>query len=353
MRKVFVSSVITDYAPYRKTARQAIALMGYQPVLAEDFGPRDYSPEAACLTEVAQADVYLLLLGSRYGFETAEGLSVTQAEFRQAIKMRRPVLALVEQAEMEPAQRAFCDEVENYTAGFYRGSYASPDEAKDEIIRALRQLENRFDAAPEADFDDRVTKATEATSNNWGRFAHQGARLSCAWWPQPLLDIDLRDIDRHLDAYFDTLCDAGLATKRRGYEAVTGKAHTGIRTEKTTAFFFEDGLVMVQSDPTAEGSDLTSMAFSFVPPSNVKRFAMAGARLFTETGAWCQIRLDGLDGKNFTELPADTRGGVRIPMHGDNSAMHNQLLIPYTIERFEQTLDRAIGRFERIFSQRL
>lgn len=210
MRKVFVSSVITAYAPYREAARQAIDLMGYQPVLAEDFGPRDYSPESACLTEVAHAGVYLLLLGSRYGFETAEGLSVTQAEFRQAVKMRRPVLALVERAEMEPAQRAFCDEVENYKAGFYRGSYASPDEAKHEIIRALRQLGNRFDAASEADFDGRLTQSAEATTNHWGRFTNQGARLRCAWWPQPVLDIDLRDIDRNLDTYFDTLCDAGL-----------------------------------------------------------------------------------------------------------------------------------------------
>lgn len=141
--------------------------------------------------------------------------------------------------------------------------------------------------------------------------------------------------------------------KRRGYEPITGKAHTGIRTENTTAFFFEDGLIVVESDPTAEGSDLTSMAFSFVPPSKVKQLALAGSGLFAETGAWCQIRLDGLDGKNFAELPADTRGGVRIPLHGDNSAMHKQLLIPYTIERFEQTLDRAVGRFERFFSQRL
>lgn len=353
MQKVFVSSVITDYAPYRETARQAIALMDYQPVLAEDFGPRDYSPEAACLTEVAQADVYLLLLGSRYGFKTAEGLSVTQAEFRQAVKMRRPVLALVEQTEMEPAQRAFCDEVENYSAGFYRGSYSSPDEAKNEIIRALRQLENRFDAASEADFEDRLTKAAEATRNNWSRVTHQGAHLRCAWWPQPVLDLDLKHIEHNLDSYFDKLCETGLAMKRHGYEPITGKEHTGIRTEKNAAFFFEDGLIIVQSDPTAEDSGPASMAFSFVPPSKVKQLAMASSHLFAETGAWCQIRLEGLDGKNFTELPTDTRGPVSIPMYGDHSATHNQLLIPYTIERFEQTLERAIGRFERTFSQRL
>lgn len=92
MSTVFVSSVITDYEPYREAARKAITLMNYQPVMAEEFGPRDYSSETACLTEVAQADVYLLLLGSRYGFETADGLSVTQAEFHQAIKTNRPVL---------------------------------------------------------------------------------------------------------------------------------------------------------------------------------------------------------------------------------------------------------------------
>jgi len=353
MPSVFVSSVITDYEPYREAAREAITLMGYQPVMAEYFAPRDYSPESACLTEVSQADIYLLLLGSRYGFETAQGLSVTQAEFRQAIKTRRPMLALVEQTEMLGPQKTFRDEVQHYTAGLYRGTYSWPSQAKDEIVRALRQMENRFGAASEAEFDERLRQTTNTAGYGRSPFAQQSACLTCSWWPQPTLDLDLREVENKLDAYFDTLCDAGLATKRDGYKLLTGKDHTGLRAGTNDVTFYEDGLIRICSVPTAQDGNHMSMAFSFVPPSRVKQIAIAGSRLFAETGAWCQVRLDGLDGKNFAELPYDTRGGVSIPMHGDHNACHNQALIPYTAARFEHMLDRALGRFERIFSHRL
>lgn len=57
MRKVFVSSIITDFEEYRTAVRRAVEIMGDRPVMSEDFGARPYSPEKACITEV-EPDVY-------------------------------------------------------------------------------------------------------------------------------------------------------------------------------------------------------------------------------------------------------------------------------------------------------
>jgi hypothetical protein len=119
MQKVFVSSVIQGFEEFRGVARSAIGLMGDQPVMAEDFGARPHSSEAACLSEVAQSDVYMLVMGEKYGFETDQGISVTQAEFREAKATGRPILAFVQSVEMEPRQLEFRKEVEDYASGFF------------------------------------------------------------------------------------------------------------------------------------------------------------------------------------------------------------------------------------------
>ncbi|RJQ18907.1 MAG: DUF4062 domain-containing protein [Nitrospiraceae bacterium] len=68
MQKVFISSVITDFEEYRKAAGKAVEIMGDRPVMSEDFGARPYSPEKVCVTEVETSDIYLVLLGEKYGF---------------------------------------------------------------------------------------------------------------------------------------------------------------------------------------------------------------------------------------------------------------------------------------------
>ena len=84
MSKVFVSSVVGGMEAFRDAAKQAITLMDYTPIMCEAFSARPYSSEKACIHEVEQCDVYLLILGSTYGYETPEGISVTQAEFEAA-----------------------------------------------------------------------------------------------------------------------------------------------------------------------------------------------------------------------------------------------------------------------------
>jgi hypothetical protein len=81
---VFISSVIGGFEAVRQAAREAVESMGMRPVMAEMAGARPQSPQHALLGEVADAGVYLLLLGARYGEPDSSGISPTEEEFEEA-----------------------------------------------------------------------------------------------------------------------------------------------------------------------------------------------------------------------------------------------------------------------------
>ena len=58
MKTVFISSVIEGYEEMRQAARRGVELMGLKPITVEvDLAAQVYSPEQACLTAVAQAEL--------------------------------------------------------------------------------------------------------------------------------------------------------------------------------------------------------------------------------------------------------------------------------------------------------
>jgi hypothetical protein len=109
------------------------------------------TPQAACLAGVRWADVVVLLLGERYGAVQASELSATHEEFKEAGD--RDVLAFIQRgATPEPAQRAFIDEVQDYTSGTITFPFGSPPELYDAGARALHDLElGRQAGAPDDD----------------------------------------------------------------------------------------------------------------------------------------------------------------------------------------------------------
>lgn len=102
---VFISSVVRNFESYRAAAKKAVTLLGHVPVMCEDFGARPYSSQEACMTEVEQADVVVLVLGADFGFRTASGESVTQQEFRRARAADKPILAFLHDVDVEGLQQ--------------------------------------------------------------------------------------------------------------------------------------------------------------------------------------------------------------------------------------------------------
>lgn len=100
--RVFISSTCYDLKHIRENLKYFVKTIGYEPVLSDD-GDVYYSVDAhthdACLSEVATCQLFILIIGGRYGGEhnDKEG-SITNNEYREAVKNKIPIFALVESA---------------------------------------------------------------------------------------------------------------------------------------------------------------------------------------------------------------------------------------------------------------
>lgn len=111
--RVFVSSTYYDLKHVRSSLDIFIESLGYDSVLSEK-GDIAYSPDVplddSCYKEVSNADIFILIVGGRYGSEASDGdrkrskefyeryESVTKKEFSEAIKRDIPTYVLVEQS---------------------------------------------------------------------------------------------------------------------------------------------------------------------------------------------------------------------------------------------------------------
>ncbi|MDE0495467.1 MAG: DUF4062 domain-containing protein [Acidimicrobiaceae bacterium] len=138
--KVFVSSPVRGYGDLRDVARDAIEVLGYEPVLAEDFAASAPSPRATCLAAVREADAVVLLLGAEYGpRQASSGLSATHEEYREA-RESGSVLAFVQQCQVGgEEQAAFVHEVRNWEKGHYTASFRDANDLRDKVIRGLHR----------------------------------------------------------------------------------------------------------------------------------------------------------------------------------------------------------------------
>ena len=109
--RIFVSSTYYDLKHLRSSLDNFIEVLGFEPILSEK-GNIAYTPDVpldeSCYREVGTADVFVLIIGGRYGSE-ASGRdrklshqfferydSITKGEFEAATKRDIPVYVLIE-----------------------------------------------------------------------------------------------------------------------------------------------------------------------------------------------------------------------------------------------------------------
>lgn len=127
--KVFISSVTHLLKDERAALPPFLRLLEHEPLRFEDFEAQDRSCREACLAGVDAADVYVLLLGPRYGTPFPDtGLSPTAEEFRRARQRRIPILVFNKtvDGDDEPAQVDFKGEVGHYVNGRLWRSFIDP-----------------------------------------------------------------------------------------------------------------------------------------------------------------------------------------------------------------------------------
>ncbi|MCZ2847422.1 DUF4062 domain-containing protein [Modestobacter sp. VKM Ac-2978] len=128
--KVFISSVTYALKAERDAlAAQLKVVAPYEPVRFEDFTAQGRSSREACLAGVEACDVYVLLLGPRYGDPLPDtGKAPTEEEFEHARRLGKEILAFVKDIdeEDEPRQAEFKARVQSYVNGYFRDSFVDP-----------------------------------------------------------------------------------------------------------------------------------------------------------------------------------------------------------------------------------
>ena len=90
MFRVFISSVQKELAEERRAVKEFILhdpllnLFIRDVFLFEDIPACDRKPDDVYLSEVEQRDIYLAILGNKYGRKNADGKSATELEFDHA-----------------------------------------------------------------------------------------------------------------------------------------------------------------------------------------------------------------------------------------------------------------------------
>lgn len=127
-------------------------------MMFEEFGGRDADPEQAYLAEVEGADIYIGILGKRYGKPLKSRYSPTHAEFRHAEKhaLRIAVWTLAT-GEREGPQQSFLDEVRTF---YVAPAFTTPDDLRRQVEDRLKAIAAE-DLAPWCKLGNVVFRAAE------------------------------------------------------------------------------------------------------------------------------------------------------------------------------------------------
>lgn len=94
--QIFISSTFTDLQDERQAAVQAVLSCGHIPAGMELFSAGDESQMAVIKRWIDESDVYMLILGGRYGsIEKTSGKSYTHLEYEYALEIKKPLFAVV------------------------------------------------------------------------------------------------------------------------------------------------------------------------------------------------------------------------------------------------------------------
>lgn len=122
-RKVFISSTCESFMkPFRDAVRNVVNSLKMEPEMCDDWPQSGCNPTNVCCKKVLDSDIYLGVLGGRYGYiEPSLDSSMTQVEYLTAVSAKKKILLFVinpinETDEPEPIkkrQNAFIDSLRN------------------------------------------------------------------------------------------------------------------------------------------------------------------------------------------------------------------------------------------------
>jgi len=120
----------------RKAALKAVEKIGGFPVMSE-FTIEAQSTDSltACLSNVMESDLYVLILGGRYGWQPNGSESITEMEFQTAKNSNIPILVFNTTYPKEQLQKTFESKV---NPSYFRKTVQDAFELQDELEKALK-----------------------------------------------------------------------------------------------------------------------------------------------------------------------------------------------------------------------
>lgn len=311
--------------------------------MCEDFSARPYSSEQACLHEVEQSDIYIVLVGKDFGYETPEGVSVTQAEFRAAQATNRPILAFIQRVDgRDDRQQAFLREVEAYQGGVFRAAFSAEMELNNEVIKALRHFETMSQSITEDDLKARIGRVLSERRNH-----REDPELVLAFMPQPERMVDIITIEQQMDHQFNMLCQAGVTQLKDGYKLIEHAHWTGFESGKISVVFCPDGLTLLTCNPTLP--DDSFFAGRFSPPELIEGIANGFYSLVNARSGYFQLALRRMENAYVATPPKGTSMTMSLAWSRDSEAEFSRLFVPLTQGNYEQWVAHCVNRFARIF----
>ena len=166
-QKIFISSVQDEFQNERRhladyIRQDALLSIYFEPFLFEELPAQDRSAQSAYLEQAAHSEIYLLLMGERYGYQDASGISPTEHEYDTATSNHAYRIAFIEETEhREEKEDIFKRKIDH---DVIRNTFQSYEDLQSGVYASLveyllsRQLlrQGPFDASvqPEARLDD-------------------------------------------------------------------------------------------------------------------------------------------------------------------------------------------------------
>ncbi|MCM4162769.1 MULTISPECIES: DUF4062 domain-containing protein [unclassified Arenibacter] len=144
--KIFISSTIADLPNERSAALKAVEKVGGFPLMSE-FTMEAQSADSltACLNKVKESDIYILILGGRYGWQPEEKESITELEYQTALAEKKPILVFNTTYAKEQLQKNFEAKVESaYFRKTVRDAFELQVEIEKSLKREIEEKQNEF-----------------------------------------------------------------------------------------------------------------------------------------------------------------------------------------------------------------
>lgn len=155
--RIFISSTYVDMIPYREAIQSAITNCDAVAYGMERFVPAPVRPLDRCYEEIAGSQIFILLLGHRYGeIEPDSGKSFTELEYDKAKEIGLPILAFLLDTDKVGSLEKFRESDGQYEAlqrfknGLKNskeitvGTFASEKDLQEKATRSIKETIDRI-----------------------------------------------------------------------------------------------------------------------------------------------------------------------------------------------------------------